>query len=207
MPYRTWDFPTACEAGLRDKVDAIAAWSRFAEQLSEHAHTAAQTREERMDADRRLAALERTRSAIESRSLTLAGDTKVQVVKPCALLVHRNEWVRSTLAAELDQRGVTTVADADDGAEGLGVTIVEQPDLLFVEDRLPSVTPFELVNDVQLFSPNTLITAQVEHPEEIDGLIWAGVAAVFGRRVPPAEIAQHLEMLLRDRPEQPIVVQ
>lgn len=78
MPGGTSDFPRACEAGLHHKLGAIAAWSRFAQEVTQQSRAAVRTREDRMDVERRLAALERTRSAIEARALTPAGDTRVQ---------------------------------------------------------------------------------------------------------------------------------
>jgi hypothetical protein len=69
--------------------------------------------------------------------------------QPRVVLAHRNEWFRSKLAVALTAEGIRVVADTDNGADASGITTVEQPDLLVLEDRLPSFTGPDVIGRVK----------------------------------------------------------
>jgi DNA-binding NarL/FixJ family response regulator len=106
----------------------------------------------------------------------------------------------------LAELGVEVLAEADDGADGLGISIAEQPDLVLVEDRLPSLPALELVAAVREYAGHALVGAQVEHEADVAPLVEAGVNAVFSRRIPPAVMAEELHALLLAPPNQPLLV-
>ena len=194
---------------LEQQERAVTAWQLHATALTHAARGGADSREAGMDSQRRLEALRRTERALQAHSELMLQRTAdvLHDTAPGALLVHRNEWLRSKLTARLAELGIRVRAEAEDGADGLGMAIAEQPEVMFIEDRLPSVTAVELVHEVRQFSPVTLIAAQVEHDDEVAALLDAGASAVFSRRVPPKVMADEVESLLHARKSAPVVVQ
>lgn len=182
---------------------AVAAWTRQAELLTELAEAETTSREDRMDAQRRLEGLRRTQEALLARSGTAHAPPED---RPRAVLVHRNAWLRDKLTLHLAELGVQVLAEAEDGAEGLGISIAEQPDVVLLEDRLPSLPAVELVAGVREFVPGALVAAHVEHQEDVPALVEAGAAAVFSRRVPPADMADELAGLLANPRDEPLLV-
>jgi CheY-like chemotaxis protein len=182
---------------------AVTAWQRQAELLTEAAQQPSTSREERMDAQRRLEALERTQQALLERT---SGPPAPRTGGPRAVLVHRNEWLREQLALHLSEHGVQVLAEAGDGAEGLGIVIAEQPDVVVVEDRLPSMPASELVAAIREFASGALVAVQVEHQEDVTKLVDSGARAVFSRRIPPAVMAEQLAELLVHPGEEPFVL-
>lgn len=56
------------------------------------------------------------------------------------MLAHRNEWFLTTRVAQrLTDEGVRVVARTDNGAEGIGLVVAEQPDLVPVEATVTMV--------------------------------------------------------------------
>ena len=186
----------------QDRRRGIAAW-REAVTLSEQQPAGRESREASTEARRRLEALQLTNATLERRAegVALADTGTVR-----AVVVHRLEWMRERLAAGLSDHGIAVIGSEQDGAVALGITIAEQPDLLVVEDRLPSVPAVELVRSLKLFAPSTLAAAQVEHPDAGEALIEAGAAAVFSRRIPPQDVCAQLALCLRERPGDPLIV-
>jgi CheY-like chemotaxis protein len=187
---------------------AVAAWTRQAELLAELVDAETTSREERMDAQRRLEALRRTQEALEARAArhTDPGDGVRPDDHPRAVLVHRNAWLRDKLTLQLAELGVQVLAEAEDGAEGLGIAIAEQPDVVLLEDRLPSLPAVELVAGLREYVPGALVAAHVEHQEDVPELVEAGAAAVFSRRVPPAVMADELAALLENPRDEPLLL-
>lgn len=183
---------------------AMAAWSRQAELLAQHAENESTSREARMDAQRRLEALHRTQQALRSRTETRSGTPPEG--HPRAVLVHRNEWLRDKLSLHLAELGVQVLAEAEDGADGLGIAIAEQPDILVLEDRLPSLPAVELVAGIREYVVGALVGAQVEHQEDVPKLVEAGADAVFSRRVPPSVMAEELAGLLENPRDEPLLL-
>jgi DNA-binding NarL/FixJ family response regulator len=109
-----------------------------------------------------------------------------------AVLAHRNAWLCGKVSARLEEHGVTVVGVFTDGADAAGTVVAEQPELVFFEDRLPSLAGSDLVRRVRDFSPLSVIGAQVEDSRGIAPLVDVGAHAVFTRRVPPVEIADQL---------------
>ncbi|MCW2616334.1 MAG: liaR [Frankiales bacterium] len=167
------------------------------------------TREMRLDAARRLDARRREQAAVLARAaehLSASGQVLASRVPLRAVLAHRNTWLRDRVAAGLRAAGVEVVGEFEDGADAAGTVVVEQPDIVLVEDRLPTVPGLEVVRRVRLYSPNTLVGAQVMDGDGVGDALDAGAQAVFTRRTPPGDIAKELLRCLAERPEQPVVV-
>ena len=179
---------------------AIDAWHRARRAGDEAASTVSMTREMRLDVNRRLEARRREQEALLARAdaqLRQSGDVLAGRVRTRAVLAHRNAWLRETVAARLQQRGVEVVGLFADGAEVAGTVVVEQPELVLVEDRLPTLSGVDVVRRVRQFAPEAVVGAQVLDGDGIRALVEAGAQAVFTRRIPPAEIADQLVDCLR----------
>lgn len=176
------------------QLQALDAWNRARRAAESAAETTALTREMRLDLSRRMEARRREHQAVLARAaeqLRTSGSLLGRV-DPRVVIAHRNPWLREKVAARLTAAGVVVVGIYEDGADAVGATVVEQPELLLVEDRLPTLSGIEVIHRVRSFSPRTIIGAQVLEGDSVQVLVDAGAQAVFTRRVPPADIADRM---------------
>jgi len=159
------------------------------------------TREMQLDGRRRQEVLRREQQALQAhaqRHLVESAHLLAGAVRPRAVLAHRNAWLRTKVADCLLAHGVEVVAVLDDGAETAGVMIVEQPELVLVEDRLPSLCGLEVLQRARAFSPGTLVAAALQDSSEMHRFLDAGARAVFTRRTPPADMAAEVVQCLQE---------
>ncbi len=164
------------------------------------------TRELRLDAARRLEARKREQQAVLTRAaehLRASGAVLGTRTPVRAVLVHRNAWLRDRVATGLKAAGVSVVEEFEDGADAAGTIVVEQPDLVLVEDRLPTLPGLEVIRRVRRFAPGTLVAAHVLDSVGVGSALDAGAQAVFTRRTSPADIAAELLRCL-SRPRGPV---
>ena len=186
----------------RDQAAGVAAWQaaiRAAQMADQVEATHARSREMRLDLDRRMdvvgrqhaALMERSRQHVQASSTPLRPDAPPRVV-----VVHRSAWFLDKVVAGLVGCGLDVVARLENGADAVGVSVAEQPDLLFVEDKLPMLGGAEVVRQVLQFAPYTIAAAQVEYDSDIPTMLDVGARAAFPRRLPPADVARELAVLL-----------
>jgi CheY-like chemotaxis protein len=189
---------------LSDQLDGLTRWHHDLHRRIQAAEAVHDTREQRLDLRRRMEALQRAQDALLARADSSIDDSLELLGRAPArgVLAHRNEWLRHKLALGLEERGVAVVAELANGADALGVSVFEQPDLLIVEDRLPSMTGLEVVRSVRELAPKTLVAAQVEDEIEAAQLRDAGADAVFHRHIPPHLVVEQLIERLLHRSEQ-----
>lgn len=183
---------------VEDQLAAVESFLRNHRAAEELVDASARSREERLDARRRLDVLRRQRDALvtaTAQAMDRSGGV-LHTVGPRALLVHRNEWLRRRVAQDLERRGVELIAQLDNGAEGVGVLVAEQPDLLFVEDTLPMVGGLQVLAEARRYAPRTLLSVQVGYDDQLPAAWDAGAVAAFTRRIPPADIGDELAALL-----------
>lgn len=128
--------------------------------------------------------------------LRLSGDLLRDRARRRVVLAHRNEWFSQKVAEQLQEQDWVVVAMLSNGADAVGVTVAEQPELLLVEDFLAMVPGEQVVRDVRQFCPQTVVAAQVAHGDRVAALLEAGAATVWTRQVPPREVAQGLMALV-----------
>lgn len=187
---------------LRDQLTGIQAWTR-----ARHAYEAAmsasdslaRSREARLDFSRRTDVIRRQHEALINRTAEQMRQSR-QLLGPRstarAVLVHRNEWFKEKVTDGLRGYGIEVVARLENGADAVGVVVAEQPDLLLVEDRLPMIGGLEVLREVARYAPRTLTAAQVEYDASIGEVLHAGARTAFTRRVPPADVAHDLHLLV-----------
>lgn len=196
-PARSWQARSDFEL-LRDQLSAIDAWHRARRRYEEQDSAPRQTREMRLDATRRLAARRREQEALLARADAAAPQYGGAAGRPRAVIAHRSAWLRSTLTLRLAEHRVTVIASVDDGADASAAIVIEQPDLVFVEDLLPSLNGMEVIHRARQFAPRAVVGAHaLAHPQTF-ALLDAGARAVFARRMPPADIADDLVGQLYD---------
>ena len=187
---------------LADQLQGISAWNaarRAIEMAEDAAAAGARSREMRLDLDRRMEVIRRQHEALVRRTdEQLASSARVlRTTAPArALIVHRNEWFRGKLAEGLLDGGVDVIAQLENGADGVGVAVAEQPDLIVVEDKLPMITGDEVIRQVRQFSPVTIGIVQVSYDDGVAAALEAGARTAFTRRVPPAEVAREICQLV-----------
>ncbi|MCW2621853.1 MAG: hypothetical protein JWL64_1455 [Frankiales bacterium] len=176
------------------QLQALERWHAARREQEQLLAAPGQSREQRLVSQRRLAALAAVHRAVMARS-----DEQVSrdpdgrgPGRARAVLAHRNLWLRGKVGAALEDLGVTVVASVDDGAEALAAVVCLQPELILVEDRLPTVPGREVVGAAAGYAPHTVIAVQAEGQEGLGRLLDLGVRAWFSRRIPPAEIAARL---------------
>jgi hypothetical protein len=186
---------------LQAQVRAIDAWNR-SNRLSRDAEAViGLTREMRLDLNHRLESRRREQAALVARvdeQLRSSGQLLSGRRPLRAVLAHRNAWLCGKVRARLEARGVMVVGVFSDGADAAGTIVAEQPELVFFEDRLPSLAGGDLVRRVRDFSPLSVIGAQVEDSRGIAPLVDVGAHAVFTRRIPPVEMVDQLLACLGD---------
>jgi len=186
---------------LKAQVRAIDAWNNSNRLTRDADAMIGLTREMRLDLNHRLQARRREQAALVARvdeQLRSSGQLLSARRPPRAVLAHRNDWLCGKVRARLEERGVTVVGIYSDGADAAGTIVAEQPDVVFFEDRLPSLAGSDLVRRVRDFSPLSVIGAQVEDSRGIASLVDVGAHAVFTRRVPPVDMADQLLACLHD---------
>lgn len=189
------------------QIRAMAAFQRHAEVMQRLEAQEVASREMRRDARHRLEALRRTQQMLVRRTESLVDESQelLRQRPPLALVVHRNEWMRQKVAQGLRDRGIEVLPLCEDGADGLGMAIADQPDLVVLEDRLSSLSGLELVGGLLEYC-DALVAAQVAHDDEVGPMLEAGASAVFTRRVPPAVVVDEVHALLLDRSRAPVAV-
>ncbi|MCU1672140.1 MAG: Two component transcriptional regulator, LuxR family [Frankiales bacterium] len=198
---RAWTARTGPEL-VRDQLAGIGAWNASHRPLTlveDDAAAAGRSREMRLDLARRMDVVRRQHEAIVARTgQHLAQSTRlVRDAAPArAVLAHRNAWFLEKVGAGLVAAGVDVVAQVENGADAVGVSVAEQPDLLLVEDKLPMINGAEVIRQVLQFAPRTLAVAHVSYEDAIAPLLEAGARTAFTRRVPPAEVARDLCLLV-----------
>ena len=154
------------------------------------------SRERRLDAAHQLRVRQRQHEVIVQRTalaLTASGDSSFcESRRPSAVVAHRHEWTRQKLAAELAGAGFDVLSVVDNGAEAVGLCVAEQPDLCVVDEMLAMASGAAVTAEVRQFSARTLVAGYVQQEEAVGPLLDAGATAVYGRRVPPADVAAEL---------------
>jgi CheY-like chemotaxis protein len=187
---------------LADQLRGISAWNaarRAIEMAENAAESSARSREMRLDLDRRMEVIRREHEALIRRTEEqLAASARVlRTIAPArAIVVHRNEWFKDKLIDGLIDGGIDVIGRLENGADGVGVAVAEQPDLLVVEDKLPMISGEEVVRQVRQFSPRTIAVVQVSYDDAVASALEAGARTAFTRRVPPAEVAREICLLV-----------
>ena len=206
MERTTWCLRSELQL-LTDQLGGLAAW-HAALAYEDSAGGAALTREMHLDLARRVHARSRERRALEERAaeqLEQSARVREAHVRPRAILVHRDGWLRGRVALALQEHGIWVVGSFEDGADGAGALVVEQPEILFVEDRLPTLTGLQVLERARDFAPASVTGVQLVDVTEAPRYRAAGAAAAFSRRLRPAEIADELVGALA-RPRVPMQV-
>lgn len=179
----------------RAQLRAIDAWHESRRLTEQAAEATATTRQMRLDASYRAEARRREHAALIAQAHQQLAATGGQLtsVRPVRLVIaHRNEWLRDKVTVRLREHGVQVAASLADGADAAGAIAAEQPDLVLVEDLLPTVPGQVLVRRMRSLSPNSVVAVQVVDSAGVEAVLNAGAHAVFTKKVPPAEVADGL---------------
>jgi CheY-like chemotaxis protein len=193
-----WARRTLAET-LEDQLAGIAAFHEDRLAAEQAVAATGISRELKLDAHRRLDVVRRQHQAliaVVDDALRSAG-SPLPGLAPRVMLVHRNEWLRRRVSGDLTARGIEVVAELDNGAEGVGVAIAEQPDLILTEDTLAQVSGMQLLAAACRYAPRTMMAVQVAYADALMGAFDAGAVAAFTRRIPPADIAGELARLVQ----------
>lgn len=189
----------AAAAVLLRQVEALDHWNVTRHQRERLLAAGVRSREEQLDVIRRLQVLHQAHGAVLERTgefLARAAAPVPALRPPRAIIAHRQEWLVDKLSGSLGAQGVTVVAVTANGAEALGLTVAEQPEVLFCGDTLAMMTPAELLAEAALFSPQTVLAAQVAHGDLVGELLDAGAHSVVTRQIAPEDVAATLSSLV-----------
>lgn len=156
---------------------------------------AAQSREARMDAARRMEVLRRQHAAVVERTeqaIRESGALLRTTRTTTAVVAHRQEWFTRKVEHALEQRGVSVLAHTAVGADAVGYALAEQPDLVIVDDTLAMLSGEDVVREVRHYCPTAVIGAQVAYSDRLAQMLDAGASAVYVRAVPPELLVEEL---------------
>jgi hypothetical protein len=185
---------------LTAQVRAVDAWARSNRLARDAAEVISSSRERRLDLGHRMETRRREQAALIARvdqQLRASGQPMFAHGPVRAVLAHRNEWLLGGVASRLEQHGVVIVGMCGDGADAAGTIIAEQPELVLLQDRLPSLAGSGLVQRVRELSPLSVIGTHVEDSRSTTPMTDAGAHAVFTRRIAPRDMADQLLSCLR----------
>jgi CheY-like chemotaxis protein len=183
---------------LRAQLQGLAAWHGWM-RTREVATDAGSNRESRLDAARSEHLRDRERHALRVLATSHLADSLGQGTAPRAVVAHRQDWLREKLCQAFQDLGVAVLMSTDDGAEAAAAVVLGQPDIIFLEDLLPTVTGVELIRRCRVFAPDALVGVHALGPGDIASLLDAGARAGFSRRIPPGTIAAELLACLHGR--------
>ncbi len=172
--------------------EALERWTAMRAAREQTLRAMVSSRESRMDADRRLTILDRTDRAVHRTSSNGSHRAAPATAHMTAVIAHRHDWFVGKVADALAEHGMAVVAACNNGADALGTIIAEQPDLVLVGDALAMLTSEELIAEVALLAPQTVVAAQVGHGDQVGRMLDAGARTAFARQVLPAEVARAL---------------
>lgn len=197
------EHPCTSEIDLaRRQLAGLETWVRELEAARRAATEATASREQRMDAARRRDALELAHAVVVERldgQLARSVHPMRQSMPPRVVLAHRHDWFADRLARGLARHGVEVLVRVTTGAEVVGVSVAEQPDLVLVEDPLPMIAAEEAVQQLRRFVPAAVVVACVPYEDRVSVLLEAGATAAHTRRVPPDEVCRGVVELLATR--------
>jgi CheY-like chemotaxis protein len=177
---------------VSEQLAGVERWHRTRVARSEAAESVAVTREMRLDLRRRAESRRREQQALVSRAEAQMRESRALLGRVRAVVAHRSDFLRRGVAEALEREGVRVVAQLDNGADALGLSVVEQPDLLLVDELLPSLTGLEVVREMVQLSPRTAVGGCAEGDAGVRRLLEAGARAAFTRRVTPQQVAAGL---------------
>lgn len=176
-------------------VGALDALTQSVAAAERAATTLRASREQSLDARRRLDVLRRQQAALQARIDRAPGG--------CAIVGHRQPWAATRLVTALATHGVEVTEVLVNAADVVGAAGAGQPELVVVEDRLPMMRADELVVAVLQLVPTARVVVQVEDDSDTAVLSAAGAAAVVSRRAPLEDLAAAAVSVL-GRPGEPV---
>lgn len=172
----TW----AVELAAR-RLQAIETFTRNLRVEEQAEEAPGRSREMRMDSARRLEVLRRQHQALVDRAhehLQASGDVMPQRGPRRVVLAHRNEWFLERVSTGLRDRGLNVVAQLANGADAVGLSVVEQPDLVLVDETLAMMPGEQVLWQLRELCPRTRLVAQCGYGDRVEALLEAGAEAV-----------------------------
>jgi CheY-like chemotaxis protein len=155
------------------------------------------SREQRLDVARRADARRREHEVVRQLSAERVARTRAALQSPTAVLAHRSTWLRTQVGNGLETHGITVIASVENGAEASGTVIAEQPDLVLLEDLLPSMPGLQVARRARTFSPGSVVAAQVSGLPVAEDFRREGALVVLTRSVPPQVIVERMVRCLQ----------
>lgn len=192
--------PRPLDVLLAAQLAGIDAWHRRLHEARAAAQTPGLSREQRLDAARRLDVRLREQAALRAHAGSehdcpfplLQGGERLT-----AVVVHRHAWTRQQLVRGLSAAGAHVLDVGDNGADAVGTCVSAQPSVLVVDDRLAMRSGAEVLAEVRPLCPGTLLAGYVDHQPGVGQLLDAGAHLVSTRRVAPVDDVARLHELVR----------
>jgi hypothetical protein len=172
---------------------AIAAWAAAAGERS---------RAMREQDARRLEILRRKHEAVIDRAHEQLRSSGVRRPPLCwrVRVVVADRRPDDELLVPLDRHGVDVLARVANGADAVGITLVEQPDVVVLSAPLDLVPADEVVRDVRRYSPETTIFAVTGTEDEARACAGAGATVVLPEELASGALVQRIVGVVEQRP-------
>lgn len=186
-------FPHELAAARRQAIDA---WERADRALEATTRIAPRQQAVRLDLDRQHGARQREHAALLARSAELLelGGERLAVR---AVLAHSDARLRDLLTQELTEAGVRIVGAFDDGADAAGAAVAEQPELVLLQDLLPTMDGLQVLRRVRTLVPGVVTGVHMLALTTVGCFVDGGVDVAFAARTTPADMARQLVDCLR----------
>lgn len=177
---------------LAAQLRGLQRWQAAQRTTEQSAQRRGLTREQRLDAARHLHVRRREQQPLLGRI-----EHSGQQLQPMparlpitAVIAHSHTWTSERLRAELEDRAVEVVGVLTNGADAVGMSVVEQPALVVVDELLAMLSGSDVTAALGRFCPNTVVVGYATNSAAAAALLKAGVTSVLTRKVPPADAAQ-----------------
>jgi hypothetical protein len=181
------------------QLQAIDAWNRARRQVETRQDSPGSGRELRSELVNRREVLRREHQALIDRThaqLQVSGALLRSTAPHRLVVVHQDADFTTRLTRELEGSPLVLSGSANNGAEGIGLAVAEQPDVVLLDDTAPLVPVEDVLADLRRFCPHAGLVVHVSESPRVGDLLRSGATMVLTRRVPTPQVVAHLRSLV-----------
>lgn len=181
------------------QLQAIDAWNRARRQVEGRSQRSGPGAQVPAEPATRRAVLRRKHQALVDRThaqLAASGAVLRSTAAHRLVVVHRDTDFATRLTQALVGAPLALSGWAVDGADGVGLAVAEQPDVVLLEESPLSVPIDEALADLRTYCPQAGLVVQVGDTQRVGDLLRSGTAMVLHRQLPVEQVVARLRALV-----------